>query len=183
MRPGSACLRGFAPTRTRPARGLGELTMPADWRLTPDEPDGDLVARDFAGSVITVKKSRLFSMTANEIRADETLSAYFLDAWKARRTELLNRGDPAWMHPKTITQVTSPPDELGMVEFAGGRRRSPGFVLGQCPDVDAMGWPLIGDRVQHTVCVSIHVALGVLALVGVMAAVWTLDTAGKLAGD
>lgn len=177
MRPGSASLRGFAPTRTRPARGLGGLTMPRDWRLTPEETDGDLTATDFAGSPLRVAKSRLFTMTEAEVMADETLGAYFLTAWRQRRSALLSRGDPAWMSQPSIR-----PDDPGNLDFAGTTHKK-GFVFGKCPTVDAMGWDFIPNGAQHAVCVVTHVAIGVLAFVGVLAAVWTLDTAGRLAGD
>lgn len=178
MRPGSSALVRAAPIRTAPVRGMAGLTMPDDWRLTPDESDGDLTARDFAGSLITVRKSRLFSMTEDQVKADETLGAYFLDAWKARRNALLDRGDPAWMKQPSIR-----PEDPGMVEFAGRGTPRRGFVLGQCPEVDAMGWPIVPDGIQRSICVLTHVGIGLLGLAAVVGVVWALNQAGNLGGD
>ncbi len=177
MRPGSSALVRGAPIRTRPA-GLSGLTMPDDWRLTPDEADGDLTARDFAGSVITVRKSRLFTMTEAQVRADETLGAYFLDAWRARRSALLSRGDPAWMKQPSIR-----PEDPGMVDFAGTPGTQRRFVFGTCPDVSAMGWPIVPDVIQRSVCVATHVFVGLLGVGAVLVTVWALNQAGNLGGD
>lgn len=212
MRPGSSALVRAAPTRTRPARGLGESTPseldawirkvggdpaprtsssfvsgPDGWRLTPDEQDGYLTKRPLWGGTVSILKSRLFSMSYADM-TDDPEARQFSSEYDLRMRLLEIKANPEVLKdpvvgPLVVEGMAPGLPKSDYANQAGTPIPTKSFVLGKCPAEDAMGWPLVPDSIQHAVCVVTHVALGVLSLAAVIAAVWAIDTAGKAAGD
>jgi hypothetical protein len=167
--------------------------VPDDWRISADEQDGYLtkLPRGF-GSPISILKSRLYSMSGSDME-DDPIAKQFSDEWMLRAS-LKNAArmgpeifkDPILGPPmvKSLAPGISPEGVANATATPSQVKPSGHFTLGKCPAVDAMGWgSWMPDPIEQSVCVAVHVALGVLAFVAVAVAVKTLDLAGTLAGD
>lgn len=194
MRPGSSELVRFAPTRTRPARGLGAdaSSVPEDWRISADEQDGWLTKRPIFGAPVSILKSRLFSMTGSEME-DDPIAREFSEEWTLRASIKNAAGfgpevfkDPILGPPlvRSLAPGISPEGVANATATPSNVKPARRFTFGTCPDENAMGWSLVPDSVQRSVCVVTHVALGVAAIAGVMAVVWAMNQAGRaVAGE
>lgn len=167
-------------------------SMTSNWRVAPDERDEVLTKTVFPGRTISILKSRLFSMSYAQASQDPD-AREFLDEWSQRhvlvdrRDQIAATGKDPLRDPKIgpalWSSMTGGSDPESAANYGGSPTPTKSFRFGHCPTKDAMGWDLVPDSVQRTICVGVHTVFGVIATAAVMAIVWGIGKVGDAVGD